>query len=95
MIGSKIKIEYFDQNESFKEFLPRTGEVIQQLTDEYDNKNWFLVKLDAPFEYQLKTGDYFQFKLIKCKKLLIRSRIKDEEIDSSGGTSVFILLIPD
>lgn len=95
MINSIIRIEYFDQNEEFSRFLPRTGKIIQQLIDEHGHSNWFLVKLDSPFEYQLKAGDNFQFRLINCDKLLIRSRWKDQEINLQKKTSVFIMLIPD
>ncbi|MFH1692093.1 MAG: hypothetical protein ABIC68_05970 [Candidatus Omnitrophota bacterium] len=95
MINSRVKIDYFDQNESFAQFLPRTGTVIKRLTDEYKNDNWFLIKLDEPFDYQWKTGENFQFKLINIDKFLIRSRIKNEEINSQDGTSVFMMFIPD
>ena len=91
----KIRIDYDDQNESFAKFLPRNSQIIQQLTDEYGNNDWFLVKLDEPFEYQLKIGDNFQFRLINCDKFLIRSRWKNQRVDSEEGTSVFIMLIPD
>lgn len=95
MTNLKINIGYQDQNESFAKFLPRNGQIIQQLTDEYGNSDWFLVKLDESFEYQLKTGDNSQFKLISCDKFLIRSRWKNQRVDSQEGTSVFIMLIPD
>lgn len=93
MINSKVKIDYFDQNESFAQFLPRIGQITRQLVDEYGNTNWFLVKLDKPFEYQLKTGDNFKFELINCNNLLIRSRWKNQEINKDEDTSVFIMLI--
>jgi hypothetical protein len=95
MINTRVIIDYDDQNEDFSKFLPRKGKIIQQLTDEYANDDWFLVELDEPFEYQLRTDDNFQFKLIKCDKFLIRSRWKNHEINSKEGTSIFILLIPD
>ncbi|MFA5340033.1 MAG: hypothetical protein WC317_07815 [Candidatus Omnitrophota bacterium] len=95
MIDKKIKIEYYDQNEDFAKYLPKTGVIAKQLIDEYRNNDWFLVKIDEPFEYQLKIGENYQYKLIECKNMLIRSRIKNEDIDSPNGTSVFIMLIPD
>lgn len=91
----RIRINYDDQNEDFAKFLPRDGEIIQQLKDEYGHDDWFLVKLDESFEYQLKIEDALQFRLIKCDKFLIRSRWKGHKIDAEQGTSVFILLIPD
>lgn len=94
MINLRIKVDYDDQNESFAKFLPRNGQIIQRLTDEYGNSDWLLVKLDEFFEYQLKTGDNFQFRLIKCDQFLIRSRWKNQRVDSEEGTSVFIMLIP-
>jgi len=95
MIDKKIKIEYYDQNEDFAKYLPKTGVIAKQLIDEYGNNNWFLVKIDEPFEYQLKVSENHQYKLIECKNMLIRSRIKNEDIDLPKGTSVFIMLIPD
>ena len=95
MVGLKIKIDYYDQNEDFAKFLPRSGQIMQQLTDEYGNNDWFLVELDEAFDYQLKTGENFQFKLINCDKFLIRSRWRDQQINSKDGTSIFIMLIPD
>lgn len=94
MVNSKIAIEYYDQNEEFAKFLPRKGQIVQQLADEYGNNDWFLVKLDEPFEYQLKLGEPFQFKLINCNKILVRSRWKNQKITAEGA-SVFIMLIPD
>lgn len=95
MINLKLKIYYYDQNESFSKFLPRNGQIIQQLTDEYGNNDWFLFKLDIPFEYQFQIGGNFQFQLVNCDKFLIRSRWKNQAIDSEEGTSVFIMLVPD
>lgn len=95
MINLRVKIDYYDQNESFAKFLPRNGKIVQQLTDEYGNNDWFLVKLDESFEYQLKIGADLRAKLINCDKFIIRSRWKNQRVDSEEGTSVFIMLIPD
>jgi hypothetical protein len=93
MINSRLRIEYFDQNEDFKQILPRSGTVSRQLTDTNDNDDWYLLQLDNPIEYQVKVGEPYQFKLIKSDNILIRSRWEDKKIGASEPTSVFILLV--
>jgi hypothetical protein len=46
--------------------------------------NWFLLKLDAPFEYHGRQQD----------NVLIRSRWENYEVGRDPSTSVFVLLIP-
>lgn len=82
LIGKKIQIEYGDQNINFEKIFPKTGEIISRhITDNVDD--WFLVKLDEPFEYNGRNND----------KILIRSRWEEATIKDSD-VSVFVLLIP-
>ena len=46
----RLRIEYFDQNESFAPFLPRAGRVVAELSSTDGATDWFLLKLDEPFE---------------------------------------------
>jgi len=83
LIGSKITIEYYDQNEGFARILPRSGEIISRHhTENVDD--WYLVELEDPFDYNGREN----------ARLLVRSRWKGETLEN-GDTSVFILLIPD
>ena len=83
LIGSKITIEYYDQNEEFAKILPRSGKIISHhYTENVDD--WYLVELEDPFAYNGREN----------ARLLIRSRWKGETLEN-GKTSVFILLIPD
>ncbi len=44
----RLLIEYFDQNEAFAQFLPRTGTVRRELRSANGGGPWFLVDLDEP-----------------------------------------------
>jgi len=94
-IDSRVKIEYADQNESFASLLPRRGTVVRQFQAEQGVDDWFLVKLDIPFDYQIKNPDGLSFTMLHCENLLVRSRWKRHQIGSNKPTSVFILLVPD
>lgn len=93
MIGTKILVEYYDQNESFAGFLPRTGRIEKTYKCESAN-TWCLLQLDDPFDYQLRL-DEFEYGLIHNTHFLIRSRWQEHELGGADPTSVFILLIPD
>ena len=94
-IGTRIKIEYYDQNDKFAFLLSRHGTIIRQLRAEQGVVDWFLIKLDIPFDYQIKSPDSFSFTSLHCENILIRSRWKGHRIGEVEPTSVFILLIPD
>lgn len=84
IVGLKALLSYFDQNENYKAFLPRTGAIVKRLhTENVDN--WFLLRLDEPFRY---AG-------VNNKQLLIRSRWHGVEIGDEDDVSVFIVQIPD
>ena|SRR5215213_4980731 len=95
LIGTRIKIEYDDQNESFSSLLPRRGTIIRQIRAEKGVDDWFLIQLDVPFDYQIKNSNPFSFTLLHCANILIRSRWKGYRIGKAEPTSVFILLIQD
>jgi hypothetical protein len=54
---------------------------------------WFLLDLDDPFEYQMKVGDAFRFRLTRINAFLVRSRWEGKDVGAPEGTSVFILLV--
>ena len=93
MIGKRIRVEYFDQNYRLEPILPRSGVIERQLASESVD-DWFLLRLDEPFDYQIAI-DQFNFRGIHNTHLLIRSRWHDSRIGDLEPTSVFILLIPD
>jgi hypothetical protein len=93
-IGVRVKIEYFDHNEGFAPLLPRSGVVTRQVRSKGVD-DWFLVKLDEPFDYQIRNSDAFSFLLLRCENILIRSRWQGHQIGDTEPTSVFILLIVD
>jgi hypothetical protein len=89
----RLRIEYFDQNEAFAQYLPRTGEVSRELRSANGAGLWFLLDLDDPFEYQMKVGDAFRFRLARINAFLVRSRWEGKDVGDAEGTSVFILLV--
>ena len=88
-----VRLEYFDQNEQLASLFPLQGRVKRRLSDTSGSKNWFLVDLDSWIEFQTKVADPFQYRLIKARQLLIRSRWENLEIGESEPTSVFILVV--
>ena len=95
LVGTRLRIEYFDQNDNFAAFLPRLGTIVRQITAEKRVKDWYLVELDEPFEYQFQNQNSFTFTLLNCEYFLIRSRWKGYKIGDEEPTSVYILLIKD
>ena len=95
LVGTRLRIEYFDQNDSFATFLPRLGTIVRQVAGEKKVKDWSLVELDEPFEYQIQNQNSFTSTLLNCEYFLIRSRWKGYKIGDDEPTSVFILLIKD
>jgi len=84
IVGKQALLSYFDQNENYSAFLPRTGTIEKSLATQ-NVDNWFLLKLDEPFSY----GG------VNNKKLLLRSRWEGVEIGDEEDVSVFIVQIPD
>ena len=94
-IGIRLKVDYFDNNENFAQFLPRVGTISRQLSSIGGVTDWFLFDLDNSFDYQIRTNTSAEYKLLHCEQFLIRSRWQDHSITRKSETSVFILLIPD
>jgi hypothetical protein len=78
----RVRLDYFDQNETFAALLPREG-TIERFLSSADGGKWALFHLDAPAEYEGKSYDYF----------LLRSRWAGYDIGGPAATSVFILLV--
>ncbi len=84
-IGARLRIDYFDHNESFATILPRSGRVTRRLRSMRGVDNFFVLKLDEPFEY---AGQ-------RHESIVIRSRWQGYEIGDPEQTSVFVVLVPD
>jgi hypothetical protein len=89
MIGKQIIIRYFDQNTQMEGILPRSGTILRTLESEDWGDDWYLVKLDDPFNY------FIDAERLEVTHLLIKSRWTDRTIESVEETSVFVLLVPD
>jgi hypothetical protein len=94
-IGLKLSVGYDDQNESFKQYLPRSGSITRQISLEDWGDDWFVFALDEPFEYQLKIAEPVHFKLVQVDHFLIRSRWDEHPIGGRDQTALFILIDPD
>ncbi len=80
----RLRIEYFDQNESFAKQLPREGLVVAAPQSCDSPLHWHLVQLDAPVVYEQ----------VEHTLLLLAARWEGYPIGSTEPTSVFILLVP-
>ncbi len=90
---ARLRIEYFDHNEAFARFLPRIGRVEQEFRTSAGQGRWFLVQLEEPFEYQLKIGEPFHYRIAQIDAFLVRSRWEGCEVGDSDDVSVFLLLV--
>jgi hypothetical protein len=50
----RVRVDYADHSEAFARVLPRSGTLVRQCSDVHGHADWFLLKLDEPFDYQLK-----------------------------------------
>jgi hypothetical protein len=89
----RVRIDYADQNESFRTILPRSGSVVRVLRDVSDGRFWTLISLDEPFEWQHKVGEPFKFRLLKIDHLLLAPRWFGVDIGGSKPAPVFINLV--
>jgi hypothetical protein len=94
MIGNQITVEYYDQNESCKHLLPRSGLIVRKVSLEDSKADWYLLQLDEPFDYQHKISEPYVFREMRIGHLLVKPRWEDVKIDEAG-TSVFVLLVTD
>ena len=81
----QLRIEYFDQNESFAGQLPRLGVIEEELAFTDSTGPWYLVRLDATVSYGEQS----------YSRLLLMSRWEGYQIGGTEETSVFILLVPE
>ena len=93
LIGTKVRLEYYDQNESFKKYLPLIGTIRQHCVSKTEVDGWYLIDLDKSFDYQHECGPTFQFQRFGIPQVLIRSRWAGEPISRSTSPSVFLLLV--
>lgn len=89
----RLRIERGDHDGPVADALPRSGSVEAELQDPEHGTRWTLVRLDEPFELQLKVGEPFRFRLMVVDAFLIRSRWKGCEIGDPEGVSVHLLLV--
>lgn len=80
----RVRIEYFDQNETFAAQLPREGLIVATPRASDSSVDWYLVLLDAPV---VSEG-------AEHASVLIASRWKGKPIVGGQPASVFILLVP-
>ena len=80
----RLRVEYFDQNESFAAQLPREGVVVAQPKSGDSDLSWYLVRLDAPVTYEHAVYTH----------VLLASRWDGHPLVGPEPTSVFILLVP-
>jgi hypothetical protein len=95
LIGSRVRIDYDDQNESFATHLPAYGTVIERCTATTGADDWYLVELEEPLDYQHQTGPHFQFERLIVSRVLVRSRWRGEPLGPTTSPSVFLLLVSD
>jgi hypothetical protein len=89
----RVRIEYADQNESFRTLLPRCGSVVRVLREISDGRFWTLISLDDSFEWQYKIGEPFKFRLLKVDHFLVAPRWVGAVIGGSEPAPVFINLV--
>ena len=89
----RVRIEYADQNESFRKMLPRCGTIVRTLRETSTGKEWSLLRLDEPFDWQHKIGEPYQFRLLKVDHLLVASRWLGVNIGGPEPAAVFIALV--
>jgi hypothetical protein len=89
----RVRIEYADQNDSFKQMLPRRGTIVGDLREVHSQRPLTLVKLDEPFEWQQKVGEPFKFRAMRVDHFLISPRWKGFQIPGSEPASVFVHLV--
>lgn len=80
----RLQITYHDQNDGFGRLLPRTGVVESTPACSDDAHRWFLIRLDAPIEYEGVAYSHF----------LVASRWRGRDVGEPEPTSVFLLLVP-
>jgi len=80
----RLRMEYFDQNESVAKQLPREGLVVATPKSCDSPLLWHLVQLDAPVVYEQ----------VEHTLLLLAARWERYPIGGTERASVFTLLVP-
>jgi len=89
---TRIRLEYYDQNDGFAPCLPRTGIVAGRFASS-GGEEWHLIRLEEPIVYPVPIGKLFGTGRIETSHLLLRSRWVRHDIGEDEKTSVFILLV--
>jgi len=92
-IGSRVCIQYDDQNESFARYLPVEGTVSRRCTATAGPTDWYLIDLAVPIDYAGDASPSGQLKQGVFPQVLVRSRWKDVRLDMDAEFSVFLLLV--
>ena len=87
----RARLEYEDQNEDFACHLPVTGRLSRQVPGS-DGRQWWIMTLDAPLEYQHKVGEPFQYRLVRTTELVLGNRWPDQVIGERAPAPVHILV---
>jgi len=93
MLNKQIVVRYFDQNTQMEGILPRSGMILRSVKSEDWGDDWYLVKLDEPFNYFVEADS--EPERLEVDHLLIKSRWEGVTIQSGEEASVFVLLVPD
>jgi hypothetical protein len=93
ILVKQITVRYFDQNIQMEGILPRSGTILRSIESEDWGDDWYLVKLDEPFNYFVDVDS--KPERLEVGHLLIKSRWEGMTIQSGEETSVFVLLVPD
>ena len=95
LVGSQVRLDYDDQNESFASYLPVEGTVTRRCKASTGPTDWYLVALERPIDYQHQIGPHYQFKRLMIPQVLIRSRWANEPLGPDSDASVFLVLVSD
>ena len=87
----RVRLEYEDQNERFARHLPVTGRLSRQVPGS-DGRQWWIMALDAPLEYQHKVGEPFQYRLVRTTELVLGNRSSEQMIGGAAAAPVHILV---
>ena len=93
LLGSRVRLEYDDQNESFSRYLPVEGTFSHRCVATTGPEDWLLVELDEPIDYEHEVDPHRQPGRLIVPRILIRSRWADMPIGPGASPSVFLLLV--
>jgi len=97
----RLRLNYFDQNDSFGAHLPKEGTVERWITS-HNTDRWALLKLDEPIDWQLPVSfwisdiskaDAPERRIRRVEWLLLKSRWIGHQIGEQSRTSVFVLWV--